>query len=261
MRNQIREAFEQFHAEEGLKAKTKSFLLSQTEKAGRSRFHRLPRLMPALLCLFLILLGGGGCWLYFSPTASIRVEINPSLELAVNRFDKIVSVRGTNEDGRQLADTLKVSFTDYQEAVLQVLQSEPVAELLKQDEWLTIAVSGENDSQCDRILSSLEADTEDLENALCCRATEADLEAAENAGLPYGKYRVFLELQALDPSITPDTVRGMSMRKLRQLVNVLSGQDSDRLSEDGTGRNSRTEVQTEAGKGRSQRRRQKRGKA
>ena len=56
---------------------------------------------PLLACLALVvaLLGGGG-WLWFTPTASVSVDINPSLELRLNRFSRVVAVEGANADGQ-----------------------------------------------------------------------------------------------------------------------------------------------------------------
>lgn len=40
--------------------------------------------------------------------------------------------------------------------------------------------------------------------------------------LSCGKYRAFLELQLLDPDITPEAVQNMTMREIRELINSLS---------------------------------------
>ena len=50
--------------------------------------------------------------------------------------------------------------------------------------------------------------------------------AAAEAGLSYGKYRAYLALRELDPAVTPEAVRGMSMRELRQWMEALSAGDS-----------------------------------
>ena len=45
----------------------------------------------------------GKRWLYFTPIAEISIDINPSIELRVNRFDQVISVDGLNGDGQALA--------------------------------------------------------------------------------------------------------------------------------------------------------------
>lgn len=51
--------------------------------------------------------------------------------------------------------------------------------------------------------------------------------AAYETGRSRGKYRAFLELQLLDPEITPETVQGMTMREIRDLIRRLSGYGED----------------------------------
>ena len=62
-----------------------------------------------------------------------------------------------------------------------------------------------------------------------------DVENAHEAGLSLGKYRVFLEVQALDPDITPEEVQGMTMREIRELIRELSGSGEDMAEEDNAG--------------------------
>ncbi len=50
--------------------------------------------------------------------------MNPSIELGINRFDKVVSVAGCNADGEALAAALDIKYLDYDAALEQVLSSE-----------------------------------------------------------------------------------------------------------------------------------------
>ena len=75
--------------------------------------------ISAAVCLLSFMIGGH--WLYFTPTARISIDVNPSIELEINRFDKVVSVDAYNDDGRELADSLEIRFMGYKEAVNQIL--------------------------------------------------------------------------------------------------------------------------------------------
>ena len=96
MDDRIRAAFDAIHAEEALKEHTKAALAARQRPAVRQR-----RLAPLLACLALVvaLLGGGG-WLWFTPTASVSVDINPSLELRLNRFSGWWQWRGPTPTAR-----------------------------------------------------------------------------------------------------------------------------------------------------------------
>ncbi len=104
-----------------------------------------PSLAAAFACLCLLFTGG--YWLYFTPTATISIDINPSIELGVNRFNRVVSVEGYNADGVKLAGELSVQYADYMDALNQVLANDTVAALLDADGVLTITVVGPEGEQ------------------------------------------------------------------------------------------------------------------
>ena len=249
MKDRIQEAFDSVRACEELKESTRAFLARKTRgftrgKAGGARYA-----FSAAACLILML--AGGWWLYFVPTAQISIDVNPSIELGVNRFDRVVSVQDYNSDGRQLADSLNLTFLDYTGAVSKILENEQVAALLERGEVMTIAVVGAGTAQCERILASMESCTAEEENAYCYFAQKEEVAAAHQAGLSYGKYRAFLEAQALDPSLTPQDVKDMSMRQIRDLIQS--------LSEEGEEEAAAPQGQGKGGRGQRNRRQEKRG--
>ena len=116
MSNRIREAFDDIHAEKELKEHTKEYLRRNVYQKKRTLWTAPVRIAAAAVCLFLVALAGGS-WLYLVPTAYISIDINPSLELGVNRFDRIVSVEGFNDDGARLAEQLDIKYMDYNDAL------------------------------------------------------------------------------------------------------------------------------------------------
>ena len=79
--------------------------------------------VAAAACLVLIALASGGGYVFFTPTAYISIDINPSLELGINRFDRIVSVEGYNAEAEELLDELDIRFLPYQEGIQELLES------------------------------------------------------------------------------------------------------------------------------------------
>ena len=55
-----------------------------------------------------------------------------------------------------------------------------------------------------------------------------EVENAHEAGFSCGKYKVFLEIQELDPRITAKEVKNMSMKEMRDLLKELSGTDQEK---------------------------------
>lgn len=121
-----------------------------------------------------------------------------------------------------MADSLNLQYMDYTEAVKQILENGTVKKLLSKDEVMEIGVIGPEGAQSSRILSNLEACAAEEKNARCYYASSEEVQRARQEGLSYGKYKAFLEIQALSPDITAEEVRGMTMREIRELIGRLS---------------------------------------
>ena len=220
-KEKLKASLDQIHAEESLKTSTKKYLFEKVYFKEKKRFSPLRKFAAAAVCSLAVFIGGGS-WLFFTPTAFISVDVNPSLELEINRFDRVLSVEGYNDDGKSLAESLHIRFMSYETAVRQILEMKEISVLLSQNEALTIAVSGSDRDQCGRILSDMEACTRGHGNAHCYHVDSAELEEAHEMGLSLGKYNAFLRLRELDPDITPEEVQNMTMREILDRIETLS---------------------------------------
>lgn len=229
--NIMKEIFGPIRADEQLKERTKAFLAKKTRRYARAGEKKRGRRAYAVACALLMLLGGR--WLYFTPTAKISIDINPSIELGVNRLDRVILVDGLNEDGQALSRALDVKHRHYAEAVEQIVHCDSIAALLSGDEVMVITVIGADGRQSAQILSDVELCTANQSNTHCYFARPEEVAAAHETGLSCGKYRAFLELQLLDPEITPEAVQGMTMREIRDWVDCHTAEHGAAASDSG----------------------------
>ena len=221
MERDMREAFDALRAPEDVKARTRAAVARQVRRRRRLR----PLMAAACLAVVLVTLGGWRA--YFTPAAVISVDINPSVELEVNRFDRVLSLEGRNDDGEALAAELSVRFRDYRTALEEILSSGAVTECLAQGEELSIAVVDLTGEGAGELLSGVEACAAATPGAHCYAADYGDVSDAHSCGLSYGKYSAYLALRALDPTVTAKEVQGMTMREIRARIAALGGDDSD----------------------------------
>lgn len=227
MNKAFKELFGPIQAEEELKDRTRAFLAEKTRgyaKAGTG-MRRYGVYAAACACMLLMLFGGR--LLYFTPTAQISIDINPSIELGINRFNRVISVNGFNEDGQELTYALDIKNRNYTKAIEQIINCDRITALLSGDEVMTITVVGPDGRQSAEILSGVETCTAEQSNTYCYFVLSEEVAHAHETGLSCGKYRAFLELQLLDPEITPETVQGMTMREIRDRIRRLSGTGED----------------------------------
>lgn len=224
MRDKLNRAFDEIHADEQLKAHTRAILAAK--RAQKQRISRPRRLVAAMACFVCLLLGLGGYQAYFTPTSAISLDVNPSLELGINRFDKVISVQGLNDDGQALSEQLHVRFLNYMDALNQILADSSMQAYLSDDAVLSIVVVGDDTPQRSQILADVQTCTAGHNNVHCSAGNAEEVAAAHEVGLSFGKYQAFLELQALDPSVTPEDVQQMTMREIRDRIAALSGSDT-----------------------------------
>ncbi len=55
--------------------------------------------MAACLCLMLL-----GSWAWWTPIGTVRMQINPDVQMSVNRFDRVVALQALNKDGAMLLE-------------------------------------------------------------------------------------------------------------------------------------------------------------
>ncbi len=171
----------------------------------------------------LLLLCGAGGWAYWTPVAAISLDINPSLELRLNRFDQVIQVVGFNESGQQAAGGMHLRFSNYADAVRQILSDEQIQPYLTEDSAISITVASPNEAKNQEMLTQLSACAAEYGNVYCCATNWEQTAQAHDAGMSFGKYQAFLELQALAPQVTPEQVQGLTMRQIRDWIGQLSG--------------------------------------
>ena len=150
----------------------------------------------------------------------------------MNRFNRIVSIEGYNDDGQKLAESLNVKYKYYTEAVDQILNDATITTLLSNEEVMSIGVIGSEGTQSAEILSNIQSCTDGKENTHCYYEHPERMKDAHANGLSYGKYRAFLELQALDPDITTEEIQNMTMREIRDLIQQLSADSEKEVPSD-----------------------------
>ena len=194
------------------------------------------RLIPLAACLLVVLVAFiGGYQLYFTPTAAISVDVNPSVELEINRFDRVISANAYNDDGQQVIDTVDVQNKTYEEALDILLANSTIQDLLNQGELLSLSVACDDDTQSSTILSALETCAALHQNAYCHRADTSEVEAAHHAGMSFGKYQAYLAARESGADITEEDACHMTMRELHDAAGASeeSGHASDVASVSG----------------------------
>lgn len=171
-------------------------------------------------CAVLIALGiGGGAYAYQTPIAYVGIDINPSIELGVNYFDRVVSAEGVNADGQDILSETNVVGMSYEEALASLNDSLANKGYLTADAAVAVTVMCDDDSRC----SNLEETSQRCfssagQGVHCSRATSTEHHEAHESGLGMGKYLAWRSLVDAGVDISADDVAHMTISELRALA-------------------------------------------
>lgn len=222
MEDKLHSAFSGLEAPERLKRGTRAALRKKTFDYGRQtdRIRAKRRRLAGCIASLVLVLSGLGAW--FTPATSIAVDINPSLELTVNVFDRVISLEGRNSDGEALAEKLDLAGKPYDEAMQRLLLSHGLEPYLEKGSTITITLAGSGDhavQMLSKVVCRAYAVAEE-ENVVYCQVSWETVKAAKEAGLCIPRYLAWQELQKTDPWITVEDIKEMPIEQIRKLIYV-----------------------------------------
>lgn len=170
--------------------------------------------------------GGVGTYAWAKPVSVVSLDINPSIEYSLNRFDRVISVAGKNNDGERIVDALGNSLknTDITTALTITVEQLSTDAYLDADNtnYMVIGVYSKNDSKASSLKDTVDAFTPDSE-AVCSIATvnvsEEVKETADSLGITGGKMELINEIAsvATDPSdIDYSTMTDLTVAQLEE---------------------------------------------
>jgi len=218
----IKKAFDKIHTEDLLKQETKQFIHHKIyENAGSSSVRhknlKIIYCIAAVMCSFAVILGAMGAYLYLTPAAVISIDINPSIELEVNRFDKVISVIGFNDEAKAVIENMDLKYKDYTSVINEILQNNKMINYLQADNNLEISVAGKDEDMLEKMRACISKESNINDKDIYCSNWE-DIHRAHSEGLSCGKYRIYLELQNENPDITIEDIKNLSMKEIRALL-------------------------------------------
>lgn len=219
MTNRIQEAFDQIEASEALKSSTLRFLQMERERRNRRVFLFGWERAVAVACAALVLCLGGGFYTVKTPVSYISIDVNPSIELSINRFDRVVDTAFYNEEGEALLTDVQVMGLRYTEAIDAIVESEALQPYLGKKASLSFTVAAGDSEKRAAILTGIEECSGARKHH--GQSYEADISSipdAHESGLSFGKYAAYLALSQYDSTVTTEDCRGMSMGEIHQQI-------------------------------------------
>ncbi|WP_346890941.1 anti-sigma-I factor RsgI family protein [Clostridium sp. UBA3887] len=203
------------------KVKDKNYIIGQVIEMKSSNLKNINKLvMCSALTAMIAIVGGITLWAYKTPYSYVSLDVNPSIEYSLNRFDKVISVTAVNDDGQEILNELELNKLENQKI------EDAVAETVNQisedgyfdnsidndiDGGIIIATSGENQEKSDelaeKLQESLETEIEEIGEDITLETISVGFERVQKAkelGVTPGKLNLVEKLQ--NSSSNPESI-------------------------------------------------------
>lgn len=217
MTDKIKSAFDEVKAEQELKTATKYFLYEKYNRPVKSTSANLRKAAAISACASFLILICSAFFVYTTPVSAISLDSDTSsVELEVNRFDKVVKVNCYGDSSE--AEALRLKNMNYKDAVSAVLESTE-----EETSSTVLTVSCNSSGRCEEIVEQINRCQADATTVGCHSESHHSISAeAHSLGISTGKYNAYLQLSELDYEITIDEIKELPMREIREIINSLS---------------------------------------
>lgn len=186
-------------------------------------FAKGGRIAAIAACLAFVACLIGGVADFLRPMAYVGIDVNPSVELTLNRFDIVVGTHALNDDGQRALDEAPCMWRPFDDAARDL--DGAMRAIAGEGAVVEVSIDCGNESR----YAALAAQSNNCfgcnGEAHCDRTNAKERQAAHNLGMGVAKYRAYQELQEAGVDISAEKCASMSMRELRDLL-VRNGGDT-----------------------------------
>ncbi|MDD3947568.1 MAG: hypothetical protein PHI19_06990 [Clostridia bacterium] len=205
------------------------------ERASVLRKKSAPRFALAFAMILIVVVSGVFFFTYMSGEAErVYIDINPSLELVINRYGRVKEAISHNAEAETLLQGYSIKGKPADNAISYFVEEAAEQGYLdNEDATVYISAYGKNGKVNDKVLQKFEnaakeAVTRSNSHAEVIKqeVSSEDKQEAEELQISLGKLKLINEILALDSSKTVETLKDKSMGELTALLRSLKDNNS-----------------------------------
>lgn len=142
-------------------SKKLSYINDKGEVVIKSRILTYGKRVAATAAIFIMLFFG---YTWFTPYGYTTIDINPSMEITYNRYDRVLGINGLNEEGREIVGRIEKgsSFSSFQ-AIEELLEAARKSSFIIDDGSEILIVEFYGHKNLEKRLNQLKAQVEGLD--------------------------------------------------------------------------------------------------
>lgn len=178
--------------------------------------------------IMILLLGGVQAKAYYTPYGYLNIDINPSIQVEFNKFERIIGVNGLNEDGKKvISNTEGVKNLRLEDGIQKLVQTAGKNDYLKDDTEndIMLSVYSPDSSNIENINNKVNNSVILYLNSKSKKAelinqtvTRADLDNAILQNISVGKLILYQRAKEVEPSITIEEVK---IKPIREIIMII----------------------------------------
>lgn len=181
------------------------------------------RWIPVAACFVAVcgLFAGFGWGVAAEDYRTVYIDVNPSVALHLNRFERVSGVEYLNEDAKEALDGVKLKGRRAEDALDAVIDACDASGYINETAEVYISAVTDNKTNTSELLDKLETRaTERHERKYGVNTTQftkEEQEKAKDLDMSPGKYCLISDVLEADPDYTVDDLRDKPMHELKEL--------------------------------------------
>lgn len=247
MNTRFKSALNKIQVEDELLENTEKYLREKLDNRQNEKIvylnkgsekQRKKLLVASVAAVFIIGALVGGYAFLNTPVAYMSIDINPSIELGINAFNRVVTAEGLNQDGQTVLEGQNIINRNLSKALELIINSAAEKKYIEDDgtSVISITVESNNKNKADDLSDVGERavnrsmDKKRIAAIIYKNCSDLSLRReAKELGISPGKFKLIKRLQALDPSITVEDYKYAKvaeiLQKLRELIDAADTDD------------------------------------
>ncbi len=198
--------------------------------------------IASIAAIFIFVIGMSlGVYSYYIPYTYIDVDINPSIEITANMYNRILNVEGINEDGKNLINGDIPKYKNLNEGIEKILDRAIKEGYIREeyDNAVMFTVSGKNEVKTKELSEKVQnvaeiriKNSNNKSQIIIENVTVEEREEARNLGVSPGKLILSEKLINLNPEINVDEVIDLPVRDIVKSIKEESNKKVKEEKED-----------------------------
>ena len=205
----------------------KNYKIGQVIEVKSNKWYSKATSWVAAAAAVMLVTSGAVSYAYMKPVTTINVDVNPSVEMRLNTFDKVISAKALNDDGQEILKELDLKGMESDEAIealIEAMIEEGYLDEGDDEADIVITVTKKNEEKLEKL-------TVDLDGKIKAYVTEAGIEAeveVQGVGADRVALAAAIEEENEDYAMTPGKLN--LLQKLNAAKNV-DAEDFDEADE------------------------------